>query len=272
VTSWRVADALLTLRAEVNARWPNRDKRSDGTIGNAEHAARSSDHNPWLKSSGVGVVRALDVDKDLDGPATDARPAGEATAATWLAEHLRGLGKAGDPRLVGGGYVIWNRRIASEVGAWAWRPYSGANPHTHHVHVSVSRNSPAFDSASSWGVLQEDTLSADDTARLARIESKIDEVLTQLYGPRGADGRIVGWTQLGGRTLVDAVAATLDGLSSVPGASAEAFLAHPVGPVITVRKGVTGEETVAVAQALTRAAEASVVRQRDEAAAEQVTP
>lgn len=272
MSSWRVADALLTLRAEVNARWPNRDRRSDGTIGDAAHATRNSDHNPWLRSAGVGVVRALDVDKDLAGPASDPRPAGEATEAAWLADHVRALGIAGDPRLVGGGYVIWNRRIASEVDRWAWRPYSGINPHEHHVHVSVTRNSSGFDSRASWGVAQEDTLSAQDTATLARIEGKLDEVLTQLYGPRGADGRIVGWTQLGGRTLVDAVAHTVEVLSTIPGASAEALLAHPVGPVITMRKGETSEETVAVAQALTRAAEASVVRQRDEAAAAQVTP
>jgi hypothetical protein len=270
--AWRVARSLLTLRSEIEARWPNRDRRSDGFIGNAEHATRSSDHNPWVKLAGVGVVRAFDVDKDLTGKGTDALPPERAVEATWLAEHVRALGKAGDPRLVGGGYVIWNRRIASEVAGWSWRPYSGVNAHAHHLHVSVTRNSPAFDSASSWGVLQEDTLTADETARLSRIEAKLDEVLVQLYGPRSADGRIVGWQQTGGRTLVDAVAAVLDGLSTIPGAAAEAFLAHPVGPVVTMRKGETSTESIAVANALTRAAEASVVRQRDEAAAEVVTP
>jgi hypothetical protein len=151
-TSWRLARALDVYRAELAARWPNRDRRSDGGIGDAEHAARSSDHNPWLKSDGMGIVRAWDTDKDLTGPATDPQSASAATEANWLAEHLRSLGKAGDPRLVGGGYVIWNRRIAGEVGDWAWRPYDGQNSHEHHVHLSVSRNASGFDSTIPWGI------------------------------------------------------------------------------------------------------------------------
>ena len=35
-------------------------------------------------------------------------------------------------------YVIWQRRIASELSdpEWAWRPYTGSNPHRDHPHVS----------------------------------------------------------------------------------------------------------------------------------------
>jgi hypothetical protein len=124
----------------VNTRWPNRSKISDGTIGDAAHASRNSDHNPWVKDShGVGVVRAFDCTAIGIDP-------------TAYAEHIRALGKAGDPRLVGGGYVIWYLHIASEKGNWAWRKYTGPNGHTHHIHVSVSRNPAGYDSTASWGI------------------------------------------------------------------------------------------------------------------------
>lgn len=136
---WRTAHALDTLRAEVNQRWPQRSKVSDGTIGDAAHASRTSDHNPFVQVNGVGVVRAFDC--TANGIDPDA-----------YAEHLRSLGKAGDPRLVPGGYVIWNKRIASEKQGWAWRRYTGANGHTHHIHLSLSTKPAGFDSRASWGI------------------------------------------------------------------------------------------------------------------------
>jgi hypothetical protein len=137
--SWRNCKASETLVAAVNKRWPKRDKASDGTIGDAAHATRVSDHNPWMVVAGVGVVRARDIDKDgID--------------AAWLAEQLRKLGAAGDPRLTGGGYVIFNRRITSPDFSH-WNEYTGSNPHTGHVHVSFSRNRAGFDSAAGWPFL-----------------------------------------------------------------------------------------------------------------------
>lgn len=137
--NWRNAGAVVTLRNAVNAKWPNRDKASDGTIGDAAHATRSSDHNPWVIVDGVGVVRALDI--DVDG-----------INAAWYAEELRKLGAAGDPRLAGGGYVIYNRRITAPDFK-SWRVYTGSNPHTMHVHVSFSRNRAGFDSTAPWAFL-----------------------------------------------------------------------------------------------------------------------
>lgn len=135
---WRNCQASMTLVAEINQRWPGRDKGSDGTIGDAAHASRQSDHNPWVKLDGVGVVRARDIDKDgIDAP--------------WLAEHLRKLGAAGDPRLAPGGYVIFNRRITNPDFR-SWRAYTGSNPHTSHIHVSFSTVPAGFDSTAPWGI------------------------------------------------------------------------------------------------------------------------
>jgi hypothetical protein len=139
--SWRLARALVSLRDGANSRWPHRDKRSDGTVGDAAHFNRgsASDHNPWIRVAGTGVVRALDL--DVDG-----------IDAGWFAEQLRLLGAAGDARLVGGGYVIFNRRITRSD--WSgWSVYRGSNPHTAHVHTSLSRNPGGFDDPRPWDFL-----------------------------------------------------------------------------------------------------------------------
>lgn len=139
---WRNCKASVALVEEINVRWPGRDKTSDGTIGDAAHAARTSDHNPWVviveNGREMGIVRARDIDHDgID--------------AAWLAEYLRQLGAKGDARLAGGGYVIYNRRITNPDFK-SWRTYTGSNPHTAHVHVSFSTNRAGYDSTASWGI------------------------------------------------------------------------------------------------------------------------
>lgn len=134
---WRVAGALLALRGTVNAMAPARSKRSDGTVGDAAHAARTSDHNPWVVHQGRGVVTAMDITHD---------PAGGCDAGR-LAESLR---SSRDARIK---YVIWDRRIFSAtVEPWVWRPYNGRNPHSHHVHISVRPEPGAFDDGGAWPV------------------------------------------------------------------------------------------------------------------------
>ncbi|MFL6214548.1 MAG: hypothetical protein ACJ74J_11740 [Blastocatellia bacterium] len=139
--SWRVARTLLTLRAQVNAKAPYRSKASDGTIGDARHQSRASDHNPWVRDGGMGVVTAMDITND---------PA-HGCDAQALAEAIRA---SRDQRVK---YIIWNRRIAnsSAIGgtaAWAWRAYSGTNPHDHHVHISVKSDKPSYDSTAEWEI------------------------------------------------------------------------------------------------------------------------
>jgi hypothetical protein len=34
-------------------------------------------------------------------------------------------------------YIIWNKKIASKTHGWIIRPYTGSDPHTSHIHVSV---------------------------------------------------------------------------------------------------------------------------------------
>jgi beta-lactamase superfamily II metal-dependent hydrolase len=139
--SWRAAKSLITLRDQVNQRAPRRSKASDGTIGDAAHCQRTSDHNPWVRDGSVGVVTALDITHD---------PARGCDANT-LAEAIRA---SRDPRVK---YIIWNRRIANSAAIggsqpWQWRPYGGVNPHTRHVHISVKPDKASYDSTAVWAI------------------------------------------------------------------------------------------------------------------------
>ena len=131
--SFRTAESLLKFRSQIDAMAPGRDKSNDGTIGDTSHQARPSDHNP----NKDGVVTAMDITHDP----RHGVDAGE------LAEILR-LSK--DPRIK---YVISNRRIfSSEKSPWQWRPYNGANAHTHHVHVSVMGEKALYDDTHPWPI------------------------------------------------------------------------------------------------------------------------
>ena len=113
------------LREQVDDSFPDRDRRSDGWIGDVRHSARVSDHNPDEQ----GIVRAIDIDRDLAGvPKPDLMPD--------LADQIRLCAKSGDKRIA---YVIFSGKIASAKKSWAWRPYTGVNQHNHHCHVSFTK-------------------------------------------------------------------------------------------------------------------------------------
>ncbi len=112
MSNWTLAPALDELRDELNAKWPNRSTASDGTIGDAAHQARVSEHNP----DRYGVVRAMDVTQaGIDVPAL-----------------LKAV--IGDERVH---YVIADRTIYSRTYGWRARSYTGSNPHNLHVHISL---------------------------------------------------------------------------------------------------------------------------------------
>ena len=113
------------LREQFDDTFPSRDRHSDGWIGDTRHSARPSDHNPDAQT---GIVRAIDVDRDVSGKAKpDLMPD--------IADQIRLAAKAGDKRI---SYVIFEGRIASAKKGWSWRPYDGANKHNHHIHISFT--------------------------------------------------------------------------------------------------------------------------------------
>ena len=103
------AAALAAIR-DADVRWPGRKRASDGIMGDASHQARKSDHNTGL---------AVDITHDA-GIGCDGRDIAEAAIR--------------DPRT---SYVIWNKKIYNASIADKWRPYTGANPHKVHVHISI---------------------------------------------------------------------------------------------------------------------------------------
>ena len=137
MAAWRVAESLLTLRAQFNEMSPSRNKSADGTIGDAAHASRSSDHNPWVKDGSMGVVTALDITHDP----------GNGIDIGKMAEHMR---TQRDPRIK---YVICNKRIFSSTqNPWQWRTYTGSNPHSAHFHTSVNSTKNHYDSKALWSL------------------------------------------------------------------------------------------------------------------------
>lgn len=99
--------------------------------------------------------RAVDWGVDVNNPT-------EKAAADHFVQWLTAPGPDGkvgwNARRLGVMYVIWNQQIWSNSSSSAtWRPYTGASPHTDHVHVSLGWGG-AWQRASWWsGVALPDT-------------------------------------------------------------------------------------------------------------------
>jgi hypothetical protein len=121
----KLCKAGQQLREQFDDSFADRDRSSDGWIGDARHSSRTSDHNPDREAG--FIVRAIDVDRDVSGKAKpDLMPD--------IADQLRLLAKT-DKRIK---YIIFEGKIASVKSAWRWRTYTGINKHRHHMHVSFS--------------------------------------------------------------------------------------------------------------------------------------
>lgn len=123
--SWKLAAAAVTLRDQVNKRYPKRDEASDGTKGDDRHARRISDHNP----DKTGYVMALDIDEDFGPPGTSR------TFADQLVGYCR---TSGDKRIKN---IVYEGKVASGTYAdhfWTWRKQPSLG-HEHHIHISFAQ-------------------------------------------------------------------------------------------------------------------------------------
>lgn len=148
MASWILTPCMVSLRDEFNTLAPNRDKSSDGSIGDSAHASSSSDHNPdetgatpQEDSDNINEVRAIDVDEDLRLPGITM----ESRVQILVNRHRQGK----DNRLKN---IIYNKRIWSKSWGWTPREYTGKNPHDKHAHFS---GDAAFDNKTGpWGLLE----------------------------------------------------------------------------------------------------------------------
>jgi hypothetical protein len=124
----KLCKAGQQLRLQIDDTYGDRDRSSDGWVGDLRHSSRPSDHNPDAK----GIVRAIDIDRDLSGKSKpDLMPD--------LADQIRLCAKS-DKRI---SYIIFNSKICSAKSLWRWVSYNGINPHTKHCHVSFSKKGDA---------------------------------------------------------------------------------------------------------------------------------
>jgi hypothetical protein len=120
------AASLVRQTMAINARWPGRDRSSDGWIGDRFHT--TGDHVP----AEGGIVRATDTDVDgLHIPTV---------VASFILHPSTN-------------YVISNRRIFSRIRNFMPVEYGGSNPHTGHIHDSILHTSAAANSTAPWELI-----------------------------------------------------------------------------------------------------------------------
>lgn len=131
----RLCAGGVTLRDQVNKRWPSRDKASDGWIGDAAHAARDgwgtngrgSYHNPDPN----GIVHAIDLDEDFFG-----KGKGGQKEAMKFAQELATYCREGkdNGRIA---HIVYEDKVASAT-ANNWHFRGSGYGHTHHIHISFT--------------------------------------------------------------------------------------------------------------------------------------
>lgn len=171
MAAWTLVPCLVALRGEFNRIAPNRDRASDGSIGDTAHQNTNSDHNADEDSAALrdhdtdskNEVHAIDVDKDLRVPGLTMQR---------VVDHLVTRCRTGAERRLT--YIIYNRRLYSGVTGWRaeGRPYDGANAHTEHAHFSASYDTAREASTASWHL--EDLVALTD-AEIERIAERVEQ-------------------------------------------------------------------------------------------------
>lgn len=179
--------ALVALRAGFNTAAPNRDKTSDGWIGDTAHQAEVSGHNPddtagvraeYSDSDSIPEVRAVDVDADLRQPGLSMALVIQRILSTPAdLARLRYIIFCPPTGPLGTSVpTIWSRNSG-------WKPvrYTGSNRHDKHAHFSGDPNTDT--DARTWSVAQMGAAMSEytDSGEFA-IDAKVSWELTCLLG------------------------------------------------------------------------------------------
>ncbi|MEV0900418.1 hypothetical protein [Actinoplanes sp. NPDC049802] len=172
MATWILVPCLGQLRTELNRIAPGRDKTSDGTIGDAAHRNRSSDHN----DDEVGRVPIRDADSRHEVHAIDLDANLRESDLTMekVVQHILARCRSGAEKRLR--YIIYNKRIWEASNNWRRRSYSGDNPHTQHAHFSASYETRHEASTVSWHL--EDIPVALTDADKKWLAAQIDKAAT----------------------------------------------------------------------------------------------
>lgn len=139
-----------------------------------------------------GVTHAVDIGVDIESDGSGLLP----KDALALAEHLRKLGAAGKHPFSKRGYLIHDLsttttptpRIAGFHTGWKWQAYTGASPHSDHIHVTTGGDQQwggapqlapvVYNSKQSWGVAK----AAAATPGGGNTVSGAMRVVPEMYG------------------------------------------------------------------------------------------
>lgn len=178
--AWVVVPALNALRTELDEVAPNRDRTSDGGIGDTSHTASPSGHNPDetgrpedFDADTVDEVRARDFDADLRRPGL---------TMEMVVQHLVLGCRAG--RITWIKYIIYRGRIWSASDGWVTRVYTGASRHDEHAHVSCKPQTVHEQDTRPVGLrilIEEDDMDLS-TLIPEVIDSKTGQAVTMPYG------------------------------------------------------------------------------------------
>lgn len=273
MSDWVLIPSLVALRTEFNTVAPNRDKGSDGSIGNSLHTS-SSDHTPDEDSA---ILRDHDADSKNEVHALDIDSSGPWPGGpAWFDSAIKGIVERERRRWLDPNdmcrlnYVIWNRKIADkDVNDFEWRDYHGtSDDHTGHAHFSNRYETPAENDTSPWGLTSEGASMAVQDVRdyfegIGKAVRGDADATSQMRNDRNTlaavlrFGEGLNYSEQGSANLTpNRLAAIMTTLSTLPGVTAAKVLealgdpsADPAA-IAAILRPVLGANSDAVGRAL----------------------